>query len=358
MPEQLIDNKGSFRRQLMGWYRREARELPWRVKDDPYVVWISEIMLQQTRVDQGTPYIMRFLEAFPTVQVLAGASADAVLKLWEGLGYYSRARNMHAAAQIIVDQLEGVFPRSADAWKALPGVGEYTAGAIASIAFDEPVAAVDGNAKRVLSRLLNLTASVDDGVTTRELWDIAGNLVRGKSPGVFNQGMMELGARICTSKKPECDVCPVANFCAARVAGTVDIRPVRRAKKTVPHHEIVIAAIRKNGRYLLGKRPPKGMLGGLWEFPGGKVERGETHAKALRREIREELGVNVKIGGLIATVNHAYSHFKVTLNVYGCEHANGTPVPNAHTELKWVLPREFDALAFPTANHKFLHLLR
>jgi len=203
-----------------------------------------------------------------------------------------------------------------------------------------------------------LDACVDDGPTTRDLWEVAGRLVRGKSPGDFNQGMMELGARICTPKKPACGECPVAGHCAARAAGTVDLRPVRRAKKAVPHHEIVIAAIKKNGRYLLGKRPPKGMLGGLWEFPGGKVERGETHAKALRREIREELGLTVKVGGLIATVNHAYTHFKVTLNVYGCRHAGGTPLPNAHTELKWVLPREFEALAFPTANHKFLHLLR
>lgn len=357
MKSRLLNRKAAFRRSLLRWYDRNARVLPWRDDPDPYVVWVSEIALQQTRVDQGTPYILRFLEAFPTVEALAAAPLDDVLKIWEGLGYYSRARNLHKAARVVVDKWPEEWPESAEAWRCLPGIGRYTAGAIASIAFGEKTPAVDGNVMRVLARVTRLTRSIDDSKTIEDLWVLAGRLVQGKSPGAFNQAMMELGAKVCKPKNPDCEVCPVQKHCAAYEFGMQHRLPKRKPKKKVPHHEIVVAAICKNGRYLLGQRPPKGLLGGLWEFPGGKVEAGETHERALRREIREELGIGVRIGGLVASVNHAYSHFKVTLNVYKCAHTSGTPLANAHTQLKWVLPRDFNRYAFPKANHKFLKLL-
>jgi len=217
---------------------------------------------------------------------------------------------------------------------------------------------VDGNVIRVLTRLFDIADCADDTATRNRLWELAGTLVPKSAPGDFNQAMMELGARVCTPKAPQCDSCPVRTHCVAHATGVQEQRPVRRARKQVPHHEIVVAAIRKNGRYLLGKRPPGGLLGGLWEFPGGKVKAGETHRHALKREVREELGIVVRVGGLIASVDHAYSHFKVTLNVYQCEQTSGTPKPKTHTELKWVLPSQFTHYAFPKANHKFLSLLQ
>jgi len=321
-------------------------------------VWLSEIILQQTRVDQGLPYYERFVETFPTVEALAAAHEDAVLKRWEGLGYYTRARNLHKAARKIVEEYGGQLPEQADLLQLLPGVGRYTAAAVASIAFGERVAVLDGNVKRVLARLFNIAECIDDAETEKALWDVAQRLIPRKDPGNFNQAMMELGARICTPKSPACDDCPVSRYCAARAEGVQEARPVRRRKGPVPHKEIAVAAIQKDGAYLLGKRPPNGLLGGLWELPGGKVERGETHAATLVRECREELGVTVKVGGMVASVNHAYTHFKVTLNVYRCTlTGHKEPQPRTHTELRWVAPAEFDAYAFPKANHKFLSLL-
>ncbi|MCH7959405.1 MAG: A/G-specific adenine glycosylase [Candidatus Hydrogenedentes bacterium] len=353
----LLESKTAFRRRLFAWFRREARELSWRGTDDPYVVWVTEIMLQQTRVDQGTPYIERFLQALPTLHHLAKAREDRVLKLWEGLGYYARGRNLHKAAKILVNEHGGTFPTTATAWQTLPGVGRYTAGAIASIAFGERTPVVDGNVKRVLSRLLDLKDCVDDRDTQEMFWDLTGELVRGMHPGTFNQALMEFGARVCTPRTPACATCALQKFCAAYTADTQLLRPVRREKRPVPHYEVVVAAISKNGRYLLGKRPPEGMLGGLWEFPGGKIKQGETHQQALRREIKEELGVSVRVGEHVATIRHAYTHFKITLHVYRCEHSSGQPEALSHTELKWVRRKQFNDLAFPKANHKFLHLL-
>jgi A/G-specific adenine glycosylase len=318
---------------------------------------VAEIVLQQTRVIQGTPYIERFLKRFPTIEKLASARQDSVLKLWEGLGYYSRARNLHKAARIVVREFDGILPTTAHDWQSLPGIGPYTAGAIASIAHDEQVPVVDGNVKRVLTRLTDCPDNIDLPKTTDVIWDWMAILVKGKSPGDFNQSIMELGANICTPKNPACASCPVHTFCEANRNATQSIRPVRARKKKVPHHHIVIAAIRKNGRYLLGKRPPKGLLGGLWEFPGGKVEPGETHEQALAREIKEELAITIHSPQYLTTVKHAYTHFKVTLHIYLCKPEKGTPKPKVHTHLKWMRKKDFAKLAFPKANHKFLSKL-
>lgn len=311
-------------------------------------------MLQQTRVDTVRPYYERFIKAFPHVRDLAVANEDRLLRLWQGLGYYSRARNLHKTAKLLVKEYAGRFPTSLEAWQQLPGIGRYTAGAIASIAFGERVSVVDGNVKRVLARLFNIDGCVDDAGTLRELWSLAEALVPSRAPGQFNQAMMELGSTVCTPRNPDCHGCPVRRSCRARALGRQDKLPVRRKKKPTPHYEIVAAAIRKNGRYLLGKRQPKGLLGGLWEFPGGKVESGETHEQALAREIREELGIAVRIGGRLASIRHAYSHFRITLHVYACRHLRGRPQAHYHTELKWVPRSEFDRYPFPAATVKAL----
>lgn len=347
----------AIQRALLGWFEAEARDLPWRRTTDPYLIWLSEVILQQTRVDQGLPYYERFVEAFPTVFALASAPEDAVLKRWEGLGYYTRARNLHKAAKRVVDEYGGKLPGHPEVLQLLPGVGKYTAGAIASIAFGVRAPVVDGNVKRVLARLFDIDDPIDEVATDRALWALAESLVPAQRPGDFNQALMELGARICTPKSPLCEACPVAKYCQARRAGTQRARPVRVARKAVPHKEIVVACIERDGHFLLGKRPPSGLLGGLWEFPGGKIEPGETHAEALVRECREELGIAVRVGGMVACVKHAYTHLHVTLNVYRCTLTRGKPKPKAHTELRWVAPDQFDEFAFPKANHKFMKLL-
>ncbi|MBP7869694.1 MAG: A/G-specific adenine glycosylase [Candidatus Hydrogenedentes bacterium] len=350
-------NPRTFQKTLLAWFEAEARDLPWRRTKDPYRVYLSEIMLQQTRVDQGTPYYERFLERFPTLEALAEAEEEAVLKQWEGLGYYTRARNLHRTARIVMEQYGGRFPESADLLQLLPGIGKYTAGAVASIAFGQRAPVVDGNVKRVLARLNALAEPVDLPVTEETLWTLATALLPSRQPGDFNQAMMELGARICTPKNPACDQCPVCRHCEAYAGNLQASLPNKTAKKAVPQYEVVVAAIYREGTYLIGKRPSAGFLGGLWEFPGGKLRAGETHQQALERECREELGIEITVGGLVAVARHAYTHFKVTLNVYRCTLVSGTPEARAHTELRWVAPEDFGIYPFPKGNHKFLNLL-
>lgn len=357
LSEKIAKRRIVLCRCLLKWFRRHARDLPWRRRRDPYRIWLSEVLLQQTRIETARPYYERFVKAFPTVRDLAAASQDRVLKLWEGLGYYGRARNLLRAAKIIVADHGGRFPVTARDWQRLPGVGRYTAGAIASIAFGERVSALDGNVKRVLARLFNIGKCIDAPKTLRLLWSLAEALVPARSPGDFNQALMELGARICTPRNPRCDVCPARRHCDARALGRQNRLPVRRRKRPAPHYDIVAAAIRKNGRYLFGKRPARDMLGGMWELPGGKVEAAETHEQALAREIREELGIEISVGLLLTSINHAYSHFRMTMHVHRCRHIGGRPHPHYHTEIKWIAPAQFGDYAFPAADRKVLPLL-
>ncbi len=347
----------SIRRALLGWYRKTKRDLPWRKTKDPYAVWLSEIMLQQTRVETVIPYYEQFIKQFPSIESLAKAHEDRILKLWEGLGYYSRALNLQKTARIVAQERNGEFPRSVDELQLLPGIGRYTAGAIASIAFGIRAPVLDGNVKRILTRLFAVEGRIDLRETENRLWHQAEELVPAKSPGDFNQGLMELGARICLPKNPNCEECPIASWCEARKLGIPNHFPVRTPKKAIPHYEVVAAAIHKNGRYLLGKRPPGGLLGGLWEFPGGKVESGETHQEALRREIREELGIEIEVGDPVSSVDHGYSHYTVTLHLYRCTHTAGVPQTLYHSTLRWVWKKQFSRYSFPAANLKFFDLL-
>jgi len=344
----------TVRRPLLAWYRRYKRDLPWRGSVDPYRVWVSEIILQQTRVDQGLPYYERFLAAFPTVEALAQAPLGRVLKSWEGLGYYTRARNLHAAARSVV--AAGRFPETARGWQELPGVGRYTANAIASFVYGERVPIVDGNVQRVLTRLYDIADSIDAGPTQKLLWDLAGSLVPAKNPGEFNQALMELGACVCSPRKPLCAGCPLQRQCQARAAGTQEARPVRATKKRVPQIKCAAAVIERRGQLLLARRPASGMLGGLWEFPCVEVESWKEAPRALVRWLQNELHLEVKVSGQLGAVKHTYSHRKVDMRVYECACTRGRAKTGPYEELTWAAPGELDQYPMPGICKKALRL--
>ena len=279
-----------FTRKLLEWYGKNARVLPWRGHPDPYAVWVSEIMLQQTRVETVIPYYHKWMERFPTISSLAAAPQQGVLNLWEGLGYYSRARNLHRSAQILVAEFGGALPQDVESLRKLPGIGRYTAAAIASLAFGQDQAALDGNIRRVLSRVFDVTEPARSTDGQRRLWELAEeNLPAGRA-GDYNQAVMDLGATLCMPKNPECNHCPLNDICQARVLGLQEERPVSAPKTKIPHHTVTAAVIRRKGYVMIVQRPAEGLLGGMWEFPGGKQEPGEDLTTCLKREIFEELG--------------------------------------------------------------------
>ncbi len=333
----------TFAPALLKWYQQHARELPWRGAGDAYAIWVSEVMLQQTRVETVIPYYQRWMARFPNVHSLASAPLQEVLKLWEGLGYYSRARNLHRAARIVVEQHKGRLPRRAAELQKLPGIGRYTAAAIASIAFGEDAPALDGNIRRVLARLFDLQVPARSPEGERRLWELAAQHAPSGHVGTYNQALMDLGATICTPRRPACDACPLATFCQARSLGVQAERPLKTPRSAIPHYTVAAAVIRRNGTVLLGQRPPDGLLGGLWEFPGGKQEADETLIECLQREIAEELGMRVRVEEHIGSYKHAYSHFQVTLHAYTCR-LTGEAEPRAreHSDLRWVQLTELE----------------
>ncbi|MDX1420348.1 MAG: A/G-specific adenine glycosylase [Rubricoccaceae bacterium] len=353
-----------FRGTLLDWFERVRRPLPWRAEDadgrrDPYRVWLAEVMLQQTRVDTAWPYFERFTQAFPTVEALAAADLDAVLKQWEGLGYYSRARNLHRAARVVVEAHGGRIPDTEAAVRALPGVGDYTAAAVLSLAFGRPFAVLDGNVVRVLARVFAVAADAKKGPTRRALQAVADRLLDRTRPGAFNEAVMELGATVCTPKAPACGRCPLRPVCAAAAEGDPERYPVTAKKPPVPHHDVVVGVVEDAaGRVLIQRRPEDALLGGLWEFPGGKRGPGEALAEACRRELREELGIEVEVGEPFAPIAHAYTHFRITLYAFRCRLTAGEPVSASEQPLAWVGVEALDDYAFPRANRRLIEALR
>ncbi len=332
--------------------------MPWRETDDPFHIWLSEVMLQQTRVDQARPYYERFVEAFPTVTALAEAELDAVLRLWEGLGYYSRARNLHRAAKMVTEEFAGQVPATYEAIRRLPGVGPYTAAAVLSIAFDAPHAVLDGNVARVLARVFTIEEEIGAGRTRRRLQALADVLLNPDCPGDFNQAVMELGATICTPSAPACPACPLQSACGAYALGTPEAFPFSKKKAPLPHYDIAVGLIFDDeGRILIQRRPEDGLLGGLWEFPGGKREPGEALPETCRRELREELNIEVEIEAPFGTINHAYTHFKITLHAFRCRLVAGEPVSSRALPMQWVPIERLDEFAFPRANRRLIERL-
>ncbi|MCJ7586154.1 MAG: A/G-specific adenine glycosylase [Anaerolineales bacterium] len=328
---------------LLRWYSTHARALPWRDHPNPYAVWVAEIMLQQTRVETVIPYFERWMRRFSTVHDLAAASEQEVLTVWEGLGYYSRARNLHRAAQIVVCEHGGELPSDIPTLRRLPGIGRYTAGAIASIAYglDEPT--LDGNLRRVFARLFDVHEPADLSVGEKILWKLAAEHLPHGRAGDYNQAIMDLGATVCTPHAPDCAACPLSGLCLAYALGVREERPVLKPKPATPHHTVTAAIIERDGKYLLARRPQKGLLGGLWEFPGGKVEAGESLESALHREIHAELGMAIRVGAPFGIYRHAYTHFRFTLHAFLCYPNGDEPRALEAGELSWVSPSELSA---------------
>ncbi len=315
-------------------------------------------MLQQTQVKKVLEYYLRFIEQFPDVQTLAQANLQKVLKAWEGMGYYARARNLHRAAQIIVIEHGGRIPQNYDDFKKLPGAGEYITAAVLSQAFDAPLAVVDGNVKRVLSRLLLIEKPVNLASSQKTFKDRACFLLDQNKPGAFNQAMMELGAIICRPKNPRCESCPVARYCEACQSNQQIKYPVSIRAKATPEYHIAIGIIFKDNRVLIIQRPTNGLLGGLWEFPGGRVNAGENAEQTCCRKIKEKLNLDVEVISRLIRIHHAYTHFKINMDVFECRLKAGEIILNGPADCRWIAAAEIDQFPFHAANHKFIPLLK
>lgn len=390
----------TFQQKLLQWYESQQRVLPWREYDDPYAIWVSEIMLQQTRVEAVLPYFERFVTAFPTIQVLAEAEQEEVLKLWEGLGYYSRARNLHQAAQIVIEEYGGQVPKTHDEVLKLPGVGPYTAGAIMSIAFNQPYPAVDGNVKRVFSRLFAIPDDVKKASVKKRIEGLAEEAIPKGRASDFNQALMELGALICIPKSPRCGICPVQELCSGFADGEPEIYPVKSAKRKPRPMVRLVAVVRREGcadeQILLMRNPAEGMLAGLWAFPGidltheewgatgvgqqfASQKKGQTQAQlpllaigdknrvvcdeereqawggisgALARYLSDELGVQVQVFGQIGETQHTFTHRVWTMPIVECRLIEQEEKEDV--TLAWVTSQEFDGYAIPTVYQKVI----
>jgi A/G-specific adenine glycosylase len=353
----FIPQKEKIQTRLLRWFEKNGRDLPWRKTRNPYPIWVSEIMLQQTQVATAIPYYKKFLKSFPTVYHLAKVNLSKVLKVWEGLGYYSRARNLQRASKIIINHFQGKIPDNLRDLLSLPGIGRSTAGAILSFAYSKEAPILDGNVKRVLSRLFAISGG--KGKIEKLLWQISESLIPKGNSNSFNQALMDLGSTLCTPKAPQCPRCPLRNLCKGKASGKPESYPPRTIKKRTPHITAVSAVIQRDGRVLLNRRPPKGLLGGLWEFPNWKIEeKGRSRSRSrlrlrLKNHIKKEMGINVKVKEPIGVFQQAFSHFKLTLHFYQCRSSNS----NKNKKGKWIPIKNLDQLAMPRIHRKIAHLL-
>ncbi len=338
---------------LLKWFEKNKRDLPWRKTRHPYAIWVSEIMLQQTQVTTVIPYYQKFLKSFPTLRHLAKSNLSKVLKVWEGLGYYSRARNLHRASQIVLNHFHGKIPDTLKDLLSLPGVGRSTAGAILSFAFHKEAPILDGNAKRVLSRVFAVPGSQGERKTEQLLWKISESLIPKGFSNPFNQALMDIGSMICTPKDPQCPKCPLKKHCHGYLSGKPERYPLRTIKKAIPHITALSAVIKKDGKVLLYQRPPKGFLGGLWEFPNWRNE-GKQRSRLrlrLRNYIKKEMGMNVEVKEFIGVFQQTYSHFKLTLHVFYCQPLNG------RGKGKWVPIRNLPLLPMSRIHRRIAELI-
>ncbi|QCC86891.1 A/G-specific adenine glycosylase [Desulfovibrio desulfuricans] len=351
------NHRAELQQALLHWFAQNQRSLPWRANYTPYEVWISEVMLQQTQMERGVSYFNSWMRRFPDIASLAAASEEEVLRQWEGLGYYSRARYILKAARKIMTEHDGVFPSDLAAIRALPGVGPYTAGAVASIAFGEKLPCVDANVERVIARVFDVDSPVKQDPAAGVIHRWALRLVPEGLAREHNQAMMELGALVCR-KKPRCGVCPLARYCISLHLGITDQRPVPGKRAAITPVLAVTGVLRCGDRVFVQKRPPSGVWGNLWEFPGGRVEADESADQAAVREFMEETGFAVRVAQRYGIIRHGYTTYRLTLHCFGLELAAGAETPpkppllSAATEARWVAPQELNDLAMPAAHRK------
>jgi len=362
----------ALREALLVWWQTHGRHwIPWKLRPDgsppqagepldPWPIWSAEIMLQQTQLQVVLPYWQRWMQAFPTAAALAAASEQEVLLLWQGLGYYARARRLHQGAAMLSAAGEAAdadpWPRTLEGWLAIPGVGRSTAGSILSSAFDQPHPILDGNVKRVLTRL---TASPRPPARDAAgLWRLSASLLDPQRPRAFNQALMDLGSGVCTPRNPSCGLCPWQGHCAAYAAGDPARYPVKEAPRELPFQVIGVGVVFNDaGQVLIDQRLNEGLLGGLWEFPGGKQEPGEAIEATIARELQEELAIDVAVGEALITLDHAYSHKRLRFVVHLCRWRSGEPQPLASQQVRWVSPGELAAYPFPAANARIIEAL-
>ena len=342
-----------FSNSLLNWYDSNSRDLPWRKTNNLYKIWLSEVMLQQTRVNTVIPYYLKWVNKYKSIKSVSEADEQKLLKLWEGLGFYSRCRNFHKACKIIANDYDGEIFSDYQKFRSLPGVGDYIASAVFSIGLKQTYPAIDGNVKRVMARVLRIK-----NITKRNKKRIRDTLIKWmdpERPGDINEALMDLANKICRVDHAHCSTCPINKICMAKKMSIPELYPIRVKKNVIPHKEIVAGIIWKREKFLITKRKENELLGGLWELPSGEIEFSETPLGALRRHIKEECKIDINIGKKVGYVKHAYSHFKITLTLYQCK-AQGH-VKIAEKEHKWITPIEVNNFPFPKSNHKLFNIL-
>ncbi|OYT74771.1 MAG: A/G-specific adenine glycosylase [Armatimonadetes bacterium JP3_11] len=344
-----------LRRALLRWFDAHKRPTPWRDNPDPYRVWVSEVMLQQTQTATVIPYFERFLARFPTVQALAAAPLEEVLRYWEGLGYYARARNLHKAAQQIA-QNGGQLPTTAEQLRKLPGIGAYTASAIASIAYGQPTPVVDGNVTRVLARLLWLKGDLKTTAAQKQLWQLSAQTIDPQRPGDFNQAMMELGSTICTPTQPRCSECPVSHLCAAYQRNQPTAVPEPSRRPPTRQRVDVSAMIMREGRFLLAQRAPEGLWGGLWEFPRA-TRQGRESLETVAARAAAQVGLHAEPVRILTQVKHAVTSSRIQLYGYLCTWQSGEAQSGEYVNLVWVAPAELAHYALSAPQRRLAHAL-
>ncbi len=339
---------------LLRWYKINKRDIPWRQTKDPYKIWLSEVMLQQTQVETVIPYYKQWIKKYPTFTDVMQAKESDLLKLWEGLGYYNRCRNFHKAVNNIANDHDGKIPDLMGDFKKLPGVGDYISSAVLSISSGQNLPALDGNIIRVLSRVLRKKK-----VSPHNRKIIHNHILKWMKyghAGDINEALMDLGSIVCRPNQAHCHECPITEFCGAVATGNPETYPKILTKKKTPEYDVVTGIIWKNDKFLIMLRENKKHLGGLWEFPGGKIKNGENKTKALEREIREECGLNVDIENQIGSFKHVYSHFSINMTSFHCTAKNGSLVTTQQKH-QWIKLSQIDNFAFPKANHKIFSLM-
>jgi len=368
----IIESPEDIQNSLLEWFRENGRHwIPWKLKKDgsipksgerisPYEIWIAEIMLQQTQLKVVIPYWERWMKIFPSLTDLVEADLNNVLLIWQGLGYYSRAHRIHQSSKILIDcvgfnrdQDPNSWPFGIDQWISLPGIGRTTAGSIISSAFDLPTPILDGNVKRILSRLL--ATENNSFQDEKRLWELSSVLISNLSPRDFNQALMDLGTSICTPKKPSCAFCPLQNFCFAYAKYDPQNFPKKEMNKINSYQEVGLGIVfNNNGQLLIDQRLENSRMGGMWEFPGGKKNADESIEMTIQRELKEEIGIVVKVGAKLLSFDHSYSHKKINFTVHLCEWKSGQPQPLVSQKLLWISPEKLLDFPFPAANSKII----